>query len=528
MMMLNSRLIWNGNIRNIARGKDINNLLKNYEKELLILANYSGKTVGLSDEGEVKSDKPDPTKLICKGIIPSVSPETLGSARFRHRFGLKYSYIAGGMASAISSKEMVIKLAKSGYLGTYGTNGLDLETIENDLIKIKSIIPEKPFAFNIVHNIIDDEFEMNLIRMFLKYKINIIEVSSFSDITLPLVYFRVVGMKERLEGGFIIGNKIIAKVGRIEIAEKFLKPAPRNIVNELLRMNLITDRQAQLANKIPMVDAITMEGDSARNSNGGNILYKFPELNKLRDYTLRKNNINYDVFLGAAGGIGSHISAYNMFNIGADYIVTGSINQCSVESGTSDKVKNLLASSMISDIIKAPYFNNLEYSTDIYVLKKGTLFPMRANTLYDFYKKSKTIEELSKDDLIKLEKQIFKKSINTVLHDSKEYFKNNKLSNIEKLSKETMLLILKWYLTITYNWSKLDDETKQLDYQIWTSPAMGIFNLWVKDTYLENHKNRYVTDIADIILKGAAYLQRANIFKIFGGEISTEYKIEKD
>ncbi|MEM6321731.1 MAG: 2-nitropropane dioxygenase, partial [Bacteroidota bacterium] len=63
---------------------------------------------------------------------------------------------------------------------------------------------------------------------------------------------------------------------------------------------------------------------------------------------------------------------------------------------------------------------------------------------------------------------------------------------------------------------KLD---RKMDFQIWCGPAMGAFNNWVKDTYLENYENRQAVDVAENIMTGAAYLYRVQALTMQGVEL---------
>ena len=58
--------------------------------------------------------------------LPSFAAEGLGCPLFRQRHHLKYAYVAGGMYKGVSSKEMVIRLGKAGFLGFLGTGGMIL------------------------------------------------------------------------------------------------------------------------------------------------------------------------------------------------------------------------------------------------------------------------------------------------------------------------------------------------------------------------------------------------------------------
>ena len=71
--------------------------------------------------------------------------------------------------------------------------------------------------------------------------------------------------------------------------------------------------------------------------------------------------------------------------MGAAYVVTGSVNQACVESGASEHTKNLLAHADMADVMMAPAADMFEMGVKVQVLKKGTLFPMRAQKLYELY-----------------------------------------------------------------------------------------------------------------------------------------------
>jgi len=82
-----------------------------------------------------------------------------------------------------------------------------------------------------------------------------------------------------------------------------------------------------------------------------------------------------------AGGISTPASALAAFSMGAAYILTGSINQCSVEAGTSDVVREMLTRAGQADVIMAPAADMFEMGVKVQVLKWGTMFAMRAARL---------------------------------------------------------------------------------------------------------------------------------------------------
>ncbi|PIW63397.1 MAG: 2-nitropropane dioxygenase, partial [Candidatus Omnitrophica bacterium CG12_big_fil_rev_8_21_14_0_65_50_5] len=74
------------------------------------------------------------------------------------------------------------------------------------------------------------------------------------------------------------------------------------------------------------------------------------------------------------------------FMMGAAYIVTGSVNQACVESGTSDIVRKLLAGAEQADVAMAAAADMFEMGVKVQILKRGTMFAMRSNKLYEYYR----------------------------------------------------------------------------------------------------------------------------------------------
>ena len=74
------------------------------------------------------------------------------------------------------------------------------------------------------------------------------------------------------------------------------------------------------------------------------------------------------------------------FAMGAAYVVTGSVNQACVESGTSDAVRQMLAEAGQADVAMAPAADMFEMGVKVQVLKRGTMFAMRAAKLYELYR----------------------------------------------------------------------------------------------------------------------------------------------
>ena len=85
------------------------------------------------------------------------------------------------------------------------------------------------------------------------------------------------------------------------------------------------------------------------------------------------------------GGIGTPGAALAAFSMGAAYVVTGSVNQACIESGSCDHTKKLLAAADMADVTMAPASDMFEMGVKLQVLKRGTMFAMRVQKLYSLY-----------------------------------------------------------------------------------------------------------------------------------------------
>jgi PfaD family protein len=211
--------------------------------------------------------------------------------------------------------------------------------------------------------------------------------------------------------------------------------------------------------------------------------------------------------------------------MGAAYIVTGSVNQACIEAGASEHTRQTLAQAGMADVAMAPSADMFEMGVRVQVLKRGTLFPMRAQKLYELYSHYDSIEQIPAEELEKLEKQVFKRDVESIWEDTVKFFTERDPAQIERAQnnpKRKMALVFRWYLGLASRWSNSGEKGREMDYQIWCGPSMGSFNDWVRGTYLAEPKNRHVADVAMHILTGAACQYRLQALKLQGLQIPAE------
>jgi len=449
----------------------------------------------------------------------ALNPEDLGDPAFKKQHNVKYAYHGGAMANGIASVELVVALGKAGFLCSFGAAGLVPQVIEDSIKRIQAELPDGPFAVNLIHAPSEEALESGAVDIFLKLGVETVEASAYLGLTEHIVYYRLAGLSENSDGSVHIGNKVIAKISRTEVATKFMSPAPQKIVAKLLAQGKITPLQAELAQRVPMADDITAEADSGGHTDNRPFLTLLPTIIALRDQIQSEYNYATALRVGAGGGIGTPQAALAAFNMGAAYIVLGSVNQACVEAGASEHTRKLLANVEMADVTMAPAADMFEMGVKLQVVKRGSMFAMRANKLYDLYQNYDSIEAIPAPERQKIEKQIFRASLEDVWATTISFFHERDpqmLARAQSNPKRKMALIFRWYLGLSSRWSNSGEKGREMDYQIWAGPSLGAFNTWVKGTYLADHSQRKAVDVALHLLKGAAYLQRVNQLKLQG------------
>ncbi|WP_016698711.1 PfaD family polyunsaturated fatty acid/polyketide biosynthesis protein, partial [Actinoalloteichus spitiensis] len=432
-------------------------------------------------------------------------------AAFRTAHGLRYPLMAGAMAGGIGSEELVVELARSGSLGSFGAAGLAPERIERALTRFEREIPGLPFACNLIHSPSESGLERACVELYLARGVRCIEASAFLELTTNVVRYRVAGLSRGENGEVVVGNRVIAKVSRPEVARRFLSPPPPEKVRELLERGLVTPEQAELARTVPMADDITVEGDSGGHTDRRPLLALFPIFHRLRNRVRADQRLATATRLGAAGGLGTPEAVAAAFTLGADYVVTGSVNQACVESGTSERVRRLLCAADVADCAMAPAADMFELGVELQVLRRGTMFAQRARRLSELYRAYSGLHELPSVERSILEKQVLRRSVDEVWREVVEYFSARDPAQVERAGndpKRKMALVFRWYLGLTSRWAVEGRQERAIDYQVWCGPSMGAFNDWVRGTYLSAPENRRVAEVSWHLLRGAAFSTR--------------------
>lgn len=463
--------------------------------------------------GEIPYDK-----VLC--YMPPVLPESLGDRTFLRAHGSVYPYIVGEMANGIASAELVISAAKAGMCGFFGAAGLSPANIEKNIQEIqRQLSGITCWGSNLIDTPQLPALQAAIVDVYLNLGVRIVSASAYIQLNPQIVRYAFRGIKQEANGTIIRPNHVIAKISRPEVAIHFMSPPPQSMLQDLVYKGLLTHDEAILAAIFPVAEDITVEADSAGHTDNRPLCALFPVILQLALECNKKYNYHQPLRVGAAGSLGTPAAVAAAFCMGAAYVLTGSINQASVESALSPEGKQLLSQAGIADYCMAPAADMFEIGVKVQILKKGLLYGVRAQQLYEIYRTYDSLEVIPASTRDKIEKQIFKTSIENIWEQTKQFFETRDPTQIERAQQDPklrMALVFRWYLGLSSHWAITGDKERALDYQIWCGPAMGAFNSWVKGSFLEDLKERTVKQMGLNLLEGAAYLLRLEYLRGLG------------
>ncbi|VTR99529.1 2-nitropropane dioxygenase : 2-nitropropane dioxygenase, NPD OS=bacterium UASB270 GN=U27_00265 PE=4 SV=1: NMO [Gemmata massiliana] len=443
--------------------------------------------------------------------LPPLPPEQLGDPSFLRDQSLRYPYMTGAMANGIASVEIVEAMSRDGMLGSFGAAGQSLERIGAAIDRLKANLGTAPYCVNLIHSPNEPAHEMATAELLLKKGTLLVEASAYLDLTPAIVRYRAAGFRRDATGAAVPTNRVIAKISRVEVATKFLSPPPEKILRELVSAGHITEQQAVLAAQFPVADDVTVEADSGGHTDNRPAITLLPTILALRDRLQAQFQYAIPPRVGLAGGIATPASVAGAFAMGAAFVVTGSVNQACVESGSSDPVRKMLAEAGQADVTMAPAADMFEMGVKLQVLKRGTMFAMRAQKLFDLYRGYTSWEAIPEAERVQVEKTHLRATFQDVWALTREFWAKREPGQLQRAEadpRHRMALVFRWYLGLSSRWANAGEPGRQVDYQVWCGPAMGAFNEWAKGSHLEHPKNRTVVGVALNLLYGACVVTR--------------------
>jgi PfaD family protein len=489
----------------------IRDAISDLSRPVIVVATDEGPAVVTGGYCSFTNSSPEPDAVPIAAILPACRPDQLGDASFCADHRIRYAYLTGAMANGIGSAEIVEAMGRAGMIGFFGAAGLSPSRVEQNIDRIQRNLGDAPYGFNLIHSPNEPAVEAAIADLYIRRRVPLVEASAYLDLTLPIVRYRVHGIRRDGSGRIVTPNRVIAKVSRVEVASKFFAPPPDKFLRELVNCGDLTEDQARMAARVSVAQDVTGEADSGGHTDNRPAITLIPTLLALRDRFQRQFGYESPLRVGAAGGIATPASTAAAFAMGAAYVVTGSINQACIESGSSDLVRNMLAQAEQADVIMAPAADMFEMGVKVQVLKRGTMFAMRAAKLFELYRAYPSLDAIPAAERTQLEKNVFRAPISQIWNETQEFWRQREPGQLSRAAtdpKLQMALVFRWYLGLSSRWANTGEASRKLDYQIWCGPAMGAFNEWTRGSFLETPANRRVVVVALNLLYGAALWQR--------------------
>ncbi|MEM9074256.1 MAG: PfaD family polyunsaturated fatty acid/polyketide biosynthesis protein [Myxococcota bacterium] len=506
-------------------GEDLAQAIAEIRTPIHVVQHPSGH-VGVGFAGEVI-----PTRMVnghptlsLLATLPALYPEWLGDRSFNETHGVRFPYVTGAMANGIATTDIVIAMARANMLGFFGAAGLAYRKVEAALDRITSAIgsADLTWGMNLIHSPAEPALEEAVADLYLRRGVRRVSAAAYLSLTPAIVRYAVSGLSQRPDGSIDRRNFVFAKNSRPEVARHFLTPAPKAMLDALVREGKITADEARLAAHVPIAEDITVEADSGGHTDNQALTAVFPVISELRDALAAEFGYTRPIRIGAAGGLGTPRSVAAAFSLGAAYVLTGSVNQASVESGLSPAGKAMLATAAMTDVGMAPAADMFEQGVEVQVLKRGTMFAVRGHRLYEAYRNYESLDAIPATERAKLEKQVLGATFDEVRASTHAFWADRDPAQNDEAAKDPkheMALCFRWYLGLSSRWAIVGEESRRMDFQIWCGPAMGAFNDWVRGSHLEPLENRSVVQIALNLLEGAAVLTRAHQLRSYGAPV---------
>ncbi|MEU6148393.1 PfaD family polyunsaturated fatty acid/polyketide biosynthesis protein [Actinosynnema sp. NPDC047251] len=496
-------------------------------EELVVLDGGPDSSLGLAVGGRLETGSGDGYPVV--GLLPPLYPERLGDPRFCAAHGTRFAYVAGEMANGIATVDLVVAVARAGMLGAFGAAGLPTRVVATAVDELSARLSGRAnWAVNLIHSPTEPRAEEEIASLLLERRVPCVSASAYLDLTPAVVRCSVVGLRRDRTGEVVRARRVMAKLSRPEVAARFLAPAPRDLVRLLVDRGQVTEEEAELAACVPVADDVTVEADSGGHTDNRPMTALLPAVTAVRDAAVREYRYRSPVRIGAAGGLGTPEALAAAFAAGAAYVVTGSVNQCTIESGLSAEGKELLAHADIADTTMAPAADMFEMGVTLQVLRRGTLFASRAWLLRRAYDEHPSLEALPISMRDKLERVVFRTTVEDVWEQTRRYWLDRDPEQVVRAERDPghrMALVFRWYLGQAGRWAITGERARRTDYQIWCGPAMGAFNRWAAGSFLDDPANRSAVQIARNLLEGAAVLTRVHQLRTCGLPLAPEASV---
>lgn len=434
---------------------------------------------------------------------PKQAGEQLGAQTFRTAYNSRYACLIGGLHNGVTSADMIVKLRNEGLMGYLGTGGLTLPQIEQDIRLIQaSVKPDAKFGVGWRDAFNDATYDHAMANALSRANIRFVEASGFVNMTAGLVSYRLQGLQRNERGEIFSNHRVLGRCARAEVATAFFSPPPQRLVDRLLAEGRISPEQARWSQQISMADDVCIDSTAGSYYEPTSLPILLTGMIRLKQEIAQRHPAASNIHIGVSGGLGTPEAVGVAFMLGADFVATDVINQCSQEAATSADVKQLLQSCGLHDTTYASTEYGFEAGLKRSVLKRSTFFPVRANKLYSLYRQLGSLQDLAPKLRHRIEDKYFGRSFDTI--EAEIIATSGEREWRQKSPHSQMSRVFRWYLDSAPRWAIEGDADHKVNYHIDCAPEMGACNQWLLHSSLEDWQQRSVSSVTEKLMEEAA------------------------
>jgi trans-AT polyketide synthase/acyltransferase/oxidoreductase domain-containing protein len=406
-----------------------------------------------------------------------VAPRPAGTPR---AYRLRLPYLVDALPCGVSGPAMLRRLAGAGLLGFLGTRRRSAAQVAAD---VRDLSPEDVrgrWGIELPAERLDPGRAREIVSLALEAGVARAVTDGWAGVSPQLVRWRFT------RGSTGAGpRRLLVRVAGSDQAAAFLCPAPAGLVAQLVRSGELDEAEADEARRRPVATEICVQPEPDGGSTASLLM---SVLRATREASGNGEGRREPVSVGV-GGIGTPEEVASALLLGADFLVTGAINACTPQARTCDAVKDLLATVTMADTVLAPSADLFRQGGREHMVRKATLFPVRAAHLYGLHLARVSPAELSPATRQVLESDYFGEPLDQVT--ASEPRPANLLGRYFDLGTEAALA------------GRAD---QQLNWYIPGGPEMGAFNNAAGRVGLADWRARDVDVVAERLTAAGAQL----------------------
>ena len=119
-------------------------------------------------------------------VLPPLYPEWLGCRSFGEVHDVRFPYVSGAMANGIATTQIVIEMAKAGFLGFFGAAGLPRHQVEAAVDELQHVLGDSlPWGCNLIHSPNEPALEESVADLYIRRGVKRVSAAAYMALTLP-------------------------------------------------------------------------------------------------------------------------------------------------------------------------------------------------------------------------------------------------------------------------------------------------------------------------------------------------------